>query len=129
MSVAYVDSSMILGIVFQETGYRRWVSEILESGHVFSANLLEAEVRAAVIREGVTEASWHDLLGRINWIHPNRPLSGEFEAVLAAGYLRGADLWHLACALFLREYYEDVGFLSLDRRQLGVADQLGLRLL
>lgn len=32
---------------------------------------------------------------------PARRLTRELERVLAAGYIRGADAWHVACALYL----------------------------
>ena len=32
---------------------------------------------------------------------PDRPLTHECTKALTAGYLRGADLWHVACALYL----------------------------
>ncbi len=87
------------------------MSEILGFRHSFSTNLLEAEVRSAMIRESVADPAPNELLERINWIHPNRPLTDEFVAVLSAGYLRGADLWHLACALYLRGFHQEVEFL------------------
>jgi len=59
------------------------------------------------------------------WVHPNRPLSGEFERVTAEGYVKGAGLWHLACALFLAPDPKDLSFLTLDRRQEEIARKLG----
>ena len=126
MKVGYVDSSIYLGILLEEPRHTGSVLRVGEFPHLFSANLLEAEVRAALTRESVAEPSWFELLDRINWIHPDRPLSREFEAVLSEGYLRGADLWHLACALYLRSFDYDVELLTLDRRQQDVGKQLGL---
>lgn len=50
-----------------------------------------------------------------------------YADALTAGYLRGADLWHVACALYLAEVPSDVTFLSLDDRQRTVAEALGFR--
>jgi hypothetical protein len=56
---------------------------------------------------------------------PSRPLGPEFRKVLEHGYVRGADLWHLASALFLAPEPGQLAFFSLDRRQAEVALKLG----
>ena len=56
---------------------------------------------------------------------PDRPLTPEYERILAVGSLSGADLWHLACALFVAQNPGDLSFITLDRRQLDVAGRLG----
>jgi hypothetical protein len=52
------------------------------------------------------------------------PLTAEIQEVLRAGYLRGADCWHVAAAL---TYSPDrsISFLSLGKAQLAVAARLG----
>ena len=49
----------------------------------------------------------------------------ESREVLRQGYVRGADLWHLACAAFLRRDLSSLEFLTLDARQGVVARALG----
>jgi len=39
--------------------------------------------------------------------------------------VKGAHLWHLACALFLAPEPKDLAFLTLDKRQEAVARKLG----
>ena len=56
---------------------------------------------------------------------PIRRLTGEIDRALACGYVRGADLWHLACALFVTPEPADLAFLTLDAGQAGVAGRLG----
>lgn len=56
---------------------------------------------------------------------PDRPLSREITRVLSAGYLRGAGLWHLACAFSLVGNPRDISFLTPDVRQAEVAAQIG----
>jgi len=41
------------------------------------------------------------------------------------GHLKGADLWHLACALVVSPDPGEITFLTLDRRQKEVARQAG----
>jgi hypothetical protein len=91
---------------------------------LFASNLLEAELRSALAREEVS-ADPAELLSGITWVYPNRPLSGEIERVLVEGYVKGADLWHLACALFLAPEPKDLTFVTLDKRQEEVARKLG----
>jgi hypothetical protein len=93
-----------------------------------ASNLLEAELRAALVREGVAEDGMQ-LMSWVTWVYPNRSLEPEFTRVLAHGYVRGADLWHLACALFLVTDPSEIVFATLDRRQGEVAAALGFRLL
>ena len=46
---------------------------------------------------------------------------------LRIGYLRGADLWHIATALYMFDEPSDITFLTLDRRQGDVAAALGFQ--
>jgi hypothetical protein len=91
---------------------------------LFSSNLLEAEFRSALIQEGITD-SGADLLSIVTWVYPNRPLTREIDRASEPGYLRGADLWHLANALFLAPAAKELSFLTLDQRQREVAASLG----
>ena len=88
-----------------------------------SANLLEAELRAAFRRENV--AGFEALPAPVSWIVPDRPLSTEIVRVLATGSVRRADCWHLATALYLAEDPAQIAFLTLDARQKEVAQVLG----
>lgn len=124
MKLAYVDSSCVVAIVFGESGYQRVVDHLDRFDRLLASNLMEAEVRAALAREGVGEEAG-SLLSGFTWIYPNRPLTTEYRRILAAGPLRGADLWHLACALFLAPEPGELSFLTLDRQQQGVARNLG----
>jgi len=46
---------------------------------------------------------------------------------LEVGYLRGADLWHLATALYITEDPAQITFMTLDKSQQAVASKLGFR--
>jgi hypothetical protein len=54
---------------------------------------------AALTREGLPMGA-ADVPG-VDWISPARRLTPELVRVMSGGYVRGADAWHLACALFL----------------------------
>ena len=125
MSAAYVDSSVLVAIAFREEGSGALRDRLLQLGRLYSSNLLEAEVRSALAREGVGFGQRY--LARIRWVYPFRPLTEEIETVLKAGYLRGADLWHVANALYAFPRGAEVGFFTLDERQRLVAAELGFQ--
>lgn len=126
MKTAYIDSSCIIAVLFQEPRHRQLLRQLQSYDELFSSNLLEAEIRAAVTREQVAHGP-DGVLSWISWVLPDRPLTSEFKEVLALGYLKGADLWHLATALFLQRAIGGLEFRSLDRRQLAVAQKLGMQ--
>lgn len=87
--------------------------------------LLEAELLAVARRDSIEGAE--TLLGPIEWIAPPLRLTSELRRVFAGGYLRGADAWHIATALY---YFEDPStafFLTLDSTQRAVATALGFK--
>ena len=122
---AYVDSSAILAIEFREDGYQSVSDRIGEHADLIASNLVEAEIRAAAARELRTFNQ--PLHANITWIYPNRPLTNEFDRVLRVGYLRGADLWHVAVALYASPDPSQISFITLDTRQRNVARELGFQ--
>jgi hypothetical protein len=97
MRVAYLDPSYLVAIAFGERGAAELQRKLDRFDELLSANLLGAELRAAFAREGVPHdpEQWSGL----SWVLPDRFLSPEIGRALAAGYLKGADLWHIAAAL------------------------------
>ena len=123
MDAAYVDTSCLVAILFDEPGGKAVAARLSQFDEVFSSNLLEAELRAVCAHEQV--AFPEELSASVGWVLPDRPLTHEIGVVLAAGYLRGADLWHLASALFLAGEAPAITFLTLDDRQKRVAAAVG----
>ncbi len=125
MTTAYVDSSLLLAVAFREEEHERHITRLESTQRLVSSNLLEAEVLSALLREmafGVPP-----LLGRIEWIFPDRGLTREIERTLAVGRLRGADLWHVATALYLAPDAAEMIFLTADKRQRDVAAAVGFQ--
>ncbi len=125
MSLAYIDSSCLVAIAFGERGGKALAKRLAGFEELLSSNVLEAELRSAFQREEV--AFEPGLLASITWVLPDRALGGEMSRALEVGYLRGADLWHVACALYLVDDPRDLTFISLDERQESVAASLGFR--
>ena len=126
MSVAYVDTSVLTAIAFDEPGAAVHARRLDEFTRLISSNLLEAELRAAFARENLLFQE--SAVAGIEWILPDRTLAPEFATVLETGYLRGADLWHVAAALYVSPQSGSLSFATLDARQSAVADALGFPL-
>lgn len=126
MSTAYVDSSVLTAIAFEEPGASDYAARLSGFDGLISSNLLEAELRSAFAREA--QAFREDTIARIEWVLPDRPLGAELATALEAGYLRGADLWHVAAALHASPRPDGLFFATLDARQAAVARALGFPL-
>jgi predicted nucleic acid-binding protein len=126
LSVAYVDSSCLVAIFLGEPGFRDVMLRLSRYDRLLSSSLLEAEVRATLAREGIP-GNPGSLFAWITWVHPQRRLTREYRQILEIKPLRGADLWHLACALFMREKLQGLGFLTLDGGQAEAAKALGFQ--
>ncbi len=125
MTVAYVDTSALVAVAFGEPCGGAMARRLNEFTTVLSSNLLEAELRSAYSRERRRFEA--DRVSRVEWVFPNRPLSPEITVVLDAGYMRGADLWHMATALYVAPDPSKVCFVTLDKRQRATASVLGFR--
>jgi len=126
VSVAYLDSSFLLAILFGEPRSGTLSRTLARSDRIFSADLLVAECLSAAGREGVDLAAVRAALQAVSLVLPPRSLEPEIIEASAHGYLRGADLWHVACALFLAgDDRNDVAFLSRDEVQRRLAGRLG----
>jgi len=123
MRAAYVDTSCLVAIALAEAGAAQALRSLQSYDVLLSSNLLEAELRATLERENVGDDPGI-FLGAISWVYPDRPLTSEIATVLSTGYVKGADLWHLAVALFFDPLHE-IAFLTLDARQQEISEQLG----
>jgi PIN domain-containing protein len=125
VSTAYIDSSCIVAMAFDQPDARKIAKVCRSYSQLVAANLLEAEVRAALAREGARPVG--NVFEGIRWLYPDRPLGEEMSRALEHGRLRGADLWHIACALYVDPAATELAFLTLDVPQQRVAAALGFR--
>lgn len=121
---AYVDSSCLVAMVTGEPGFRELMVRLSRYEGLFSSNLLEAEVQSVLARKAI-KGNPGSLLSWFSWVQPSRRLTAEFRQVLDVTPLKGADLWHLACAVFLRSRVQGLAFITLDRIQAEAARELG----
>jgi predicted nucleic acid-binding protein len=123
---AYLDTSFLLAIVFDEPGAAGLRRTLGRYGRVFSSDLLMAETLSAAARERLEVGAVMSALEPVALVLPHRSLEREMQEVLAHGYLRGADVWHVACALFLADTARsELAFLSRDAAQRRIARRLG----
>lgn len=123
MSKVFLDSSSYLALALGQDRAEAVSDALFQVREVFAANLLAAEVAAALARHGAPMPE--DPYWWIQWVHPQASLEAEISRVLSAGMLRGADCWHLAVALSITPDPADLVFLTLDDRQREVARTLG----
>jgi hypothetical protein len=128
VKIAYVDSSCLIAISLDEPGCKALLVKLSRFDLLFSSNLLEAELKSALAREG-GPGRVRNFLGWMHWVLPRRRLTGEINLILQEGWVKGPDLWHLACALFLRPQAGDLSFLTLDGRQGEIAQAVGFQVL
>jgi predicted nucleic acid-binding protein len=128
LRLAYVDTSCLVAIAAKERGSEAVARDLSRFERLFSSNLLEAELRAVLRREEIAEDP-APLLDAITWVYPDRRLTSEFQLILDLGHLRGADLWHIACALYIAaDRPADLAFFTLDRGQRKLASSLGFQI-
>lgn len=113
---------MFASLAFREPDAARIRRRLSGFDRVVTSVLTEAELASALKREGI-ELPASPLFG-VKMLGAPDPLPVEIQEVLDAGYLRGADCWHVAVAL---NYSPDreLTFLSLDKAQRAVAAKLG----
>jgi len=126
LKAAFIDTSAALAVLFGEPdgeGLGRFLNSL---DRLFASNLLEAEIRAAFLREGINPRMASPFLSHVRWVLPDRPLTLELDALAGCGVvLRGADLWHVSCALYLAGDLRRLPFVTLDRTQAKAAEAMG----
>ena len=130
MNEIFTDTSALVALLFEEPGSFEIRRLFATLDQVYASNLLEAEVRGAAVREDVGQREVDSFLAKVKWVLPERPLSQELRAVSSCGvHLKGADAWHLACALYLAGDPSLLPFLTLDGDQAEAATRLGFKVL
>lgn len=121
----FIDTSCLVAHALGETGSRRVQALMMRASRRYASGLAEAELMATLRREGF--GADYGAVPGLEWISPSRRLTPELARVLAAGYVRGADAWHIACALLIDPSAKELTFLTLDERQREVAVALGFK--
>jgi hypothetical protein len=120
---AYIDTSLLIGVKFQKSSSA--TTRVVGRYELYSSELLIAEVLAFGKRESIAEDLLWEACKGLSWIIPETSISEELNQVIQAGYARGADLWHMACACYLSPKPGELTFLTLDDRQRKLASAIG----
>lgn len=130
MKKIYVDSSVVLSVLLEELNYEVFSSLISNKHFVYSSPLLVAEVFSALHREKLSFQLAELVFSTIDFIIlPQEDLFQEYPRIFKEGYLRGADAFHLATALYIDPLAKNLTFLTADERQKVVAKKLGFKVL
>lgn len=129
MKFLYVDSSIMVAMMFEEKGSEAFKKRLQVSVGAFSSYLMEAEIYSAARREGVPLEYPEQFLQTVSLVFPNRSLKKEYEKIFSKQFCRGADACHIATALFLDPEGKSLGFLTADRVQAEIARKIGLKVI
>ncbi len=124
MKACYVDTSIIVGLLFQQPMYKE-MKDRLHGMQLFSHQLLISELLAVGKRESIPLQLLIQQCKNINLVTEISELDKLCMHILSFGNCRGADLHHLACAYFLDPTAKELIFASADHKQAALAKQLG----
>ena len=127
MNVIYCDSSAIVCLLLEEEAHATYRQHLKKADEIISANLIEAEILAVATREKINLSQAALFIEPISMITPDRSLALEYQQIFKIDYCRGADAYHLACALYLDPHGRELLFLTADQRQKKIAHKLGFQ--
>lgn len=127
--VYYLDTSAWIAWKFEQTGQNLFKRVSLAEDTVVSSTLLAAEYIAFLKRiEKLNVVRFEEELGFISWLYPASPLLDRCLEGVKDTALKGADLYHLATALWFTDGLNDeIEFLSCDIDQRRAAKALGFK--
>lgn len=129
MDICYIDTSVLVALLFDESGADSAREFLKSSKRRISHHLIESEIFSVFHRQGSEYDAAISALNAIEVVYPNVSLRDySVEIARRYSYLRGADLLHVSCALWLSSKRpESFGFLTLDKKQNSVARDIGFR--
>jgi predicted nucleic acid-binding protein len=128
-SLVYIDTSVLVSVFFKEDVSSKYLNFFSKKYQLISSSLMLAEFYSVLNREKVEIAFSQDLLSYIQIINLIDDLDYYLKEVLDHGYLKGADLFHLAVAHQLSPYGEELFFLTADKQQARIATKLGFKVI
>jgi predicted nucleic acid-binding protein len=127
MKAVYVDSSVVVSLLFGEIDKLLISKKLSSYDEVLSSNLISAEVLSATRREKIDPNLALKILRNISIYAPSDDLKDELEKIFSKIYIRGADAYHLAAAMRLDPSGGELEFLTRDKDQQAAARALGFK--
>jgi len=129
MKVNYIDSSVLVAILLNEPSSEMARLTLAKESIIQSSSLIESEIISVCKREKVEFQLADSLLDSIDIVSPPSSIRPYIKDIIEYGYVRGADLQHLACALYLcGNTPKYITFWSFDVNQSRVAKKVGFRM-
>ncbi|MBI2083106.1 MAG: PIN domain-containing protein [Deltaproteobacteria bacterium] len=128
MTKIYVDSSVVVAMLFGEEKSPKYREIFARQSEILSSYLLEAEVYASARREKIPLDSASKLLTDVTLIAPGRSLEYEYQKVFQHGYCRGGDAFHLAMMVHIDPDFSSLELLTADRQQEEIARKIGIKI-
>ena len=127
MSVAYVDTSVVVSIMFEENDFMGAWQLLKKSDTLVSDRLLISELYSVLRCEEVEFKKASALIDSFSYLE-HIDLRDQLEEVLESGSIRGADCHHLAAALWTAgKHPSQLVFLTFDQKQSERAVSLGMQ--
>lgn len=125
--IAYVDSSVVIALIFDEPEAKKFQKDLANYKIIFSSNILEAEVYSACRREGRAFAAAKEFIDNVSLYFSDRSYEPEYQTIARLGYLRGADALHLATAMDFDPGCKKTVFFTADEQQKKLAQLIGFK--
>jgi predicted nucleic acid-binding protein len=124
---AYVDTSALVAVQFGEPTRPAYLRTFRAQTRLLTTTLAQAELCATIVRAKQPLEAAERLLRRVEIFVPPDDLAEECREALGYGYLRGADLWHVAAAMRLAgPHRKRLTFCTGDGDQATIARAVGL---
>lgn len=127
MKFFYIDTSVLVSLMLKQGPYGSFKKQLQSADDVISSQLIESELMSVCRREEVDLEIAFEYLNKVSLIIPDRSLRREITATLKHGYCRGADLFHLSCALYIDPNASELHFLTADDKQKDLAKKMGFK--
>ncbi len=127
MKFFYIDTSVLVSLMLKQGPYKVLKNQLESADDVISSQLIESELMSVCRREEVDLEIAFEYLNKVSLIIPDRSLRQEITKILKHGYCRGADLFHLSCALYIDPEAKELQFLTSDDKQKTLAKKTGFK--
>lgn len=129
MKLVYIDTSVLIAVFFQEPNYKNYLKYFSKNYQLISSEILVAEFYSFLSRNKRPLSEAFEILDYLSIVRPDKGLENYCEMILSYGYAKGADLFHIANALYIDPEVKELVFLTHDVKQGKLAKKVGFKVL